>query len=168
MWFIRDAAFSMPNVVLNELWQFFVFTASTDKALITKVAFSPHYSSWIGQTITLTCETDGVPVPTITLTKPDGSQLKQETSSISTANLKLESSADFGQYKCSADNGFPSPDDVAINLVQISKCSAKMKQMEHIYILITIVVEESSGRRVSDNFWSNSFFMEMLQWYFCW
>ena len=161
MWFIRDAAFSMPNVVLNELWQFFVFTASTDKALITKVAFSPHYSSWIGQTITLTCETDGVPVPTITLTKPDGSQLKQENSSISSVSLKLEKSAYFGQYKCSADNGFPSPDDVALNLVQISKCSAKMK---HIYILITIVVEESSGRRASDNFWSNSFFMEMLQW----
>ena len=100
---------------------FFVFTASTDKALIKRAAFSPDNSSWIGQTITLTCETDGVPVPTITWTKPDGTKLKQETSSTSTASLKLETSADFGQYKCSADNGFSSPDNVAINLVQISK-----------------------------------------------
>ena len=99
----------------------FVFTASTDKALITKVAFSPDNSSWSSQTVKLTCETDGVPVPTITLTKPDGSQLKQEKSSTSSVSMKLEKSADFGQYKCSADNGFSSPDDVAINLVQISK-----------------------------------------------
>ena len=100
---------------------FFVFTASTDKALIKRAAFSPGNSSWIGQTITLTCETDGIPVPKITWTKPDGSQLKQETSSISSVSMKLERSADFGQYKCSADNGYPSPNDVAINLVQISK-----------------------------------------------
>ena len=114
-------SYVMPNVVLNELWQKKIFTVSTDKALIKRVAFSPDNSSWIGQTITLTCETDGIPVPTITLTKPDGSQLKQEKSSISTASLKLESSADFGQYKCSADNGCPSAEDVAITLVQIRK-----------------------------------------------
>ena len=100
---------------------FFVFTASTDKALIKRATFSPNNSSWIGQTITLTCESDGVPVPTITWTKPDDTPLKQETSSISTASVKLESIADFGQYKCSADNGFPSSDNVAISLVQISK-----------------------------------------------
>ena len=99
----------------------FFFTVSTDKALIKRVAFSPDYSPWIGQTITLTCETDGVPVPNITLTKPDGSQLKQETSSTSTVSVKLEKSADFGQYNCSADNGFSPPDDVAITLVQIRK-----------------------------------------------
>ena len=100
---------------------FFVFTASTDKALIKRAAFSPDNSSWIGQTITLTCETDGVPVPTITWTKPDGSQLKPETSSTSTVSVELKSKADFGQYKCSADNGFASSDNVAISLVQISK-----------------------------------------------
>ena len=100
---------------------FFVFTASTDKALIKRAAFSPNNSSWIGQTITLTCETDGVPVPKIIWSKPGGTKLKQETSSTSKVSLKLETSADFGQYKCSADNGFSSPDDVAINLVQIGK-----------------------------------------------
>ena len=100
---------------------FFVFTASPDKALIKRATFSPDNSSWIGQTITMTCETDGVPVATMTWTKPDGSKLKQETSSTSTASVKLERNADFGQYKCRADNGFPSPDNVAIKLVQISK-----------------------------------------------
>ena len=64
---------------------------------------------------------DGVPVPTITWTKPDGSQLKQETSSTSTLSVELKSEADFGQYKCSAVNGFISPDVLTNNLVQISK-----------------------------------------------
>ena len=64
---------------------------------------------------------DGVPVPTITWTKPDGSQLKQETSSNSRANVELKSEADFGQYKCSADNKITSADVLIINLVQISE-----------------------------------------------
>ena len=64
---------------------------------------------------------DGVPVPTITWTKPDGSQLKQETTSTSTLSVELKSEADFGQYKCSADNGFPPSDVLIINLVQISE-----------------------------------------------
>ena len=68
---------------------------------------------------------DGVPVPTITWTKPDGSQLKQETSSTSTVSVELKSEADFGQYKCSAANGFPPSDVLIINLVQISKLSFK-------------------------------------------
>ena len=68
---------------------------------------------------------DGVPVPTITWTKPDGSQLKQETSSTSTLSVELKSEADFGQYKCSADNQITSADVLIINLVQISKLSFK-------------------------------------------
>ena len=67
---------------------------------------------------------DGVPVPTITWTKPDGSQLKQETSSTSTVSVELKSEADFGQYKCSADNGITSADVLTINLLQISKLSS--------------------------------------------
>ena len=74
---------------------------------------------------------DGVPVPTITWTKPDGSQLKQETSSTSRANVELKSEADFGQYKCSADNGFISPDVLTNNLVQISKLPSN----SHLYKL---------------------------------
>ena len=68
---------------------------------------------------------DGVPVPTITWTKPDGSQLKQETSSTSTVSVELKREADFGQYKCSVDNGVSSADVLIINLVQISKLSFK-------------------------------------------
>ena len=69
---------------------------------------------------------DGVPVPKITWTKPDGSQLKQETSSNSRVSVELKSEADFGQYKCSADNGFSPSDVLIINLVQISKLSFKV------------------------------------------
>ena len=67
---------------------------------------------------------DGVPVPTIKWTKPDGSQLKQETTSTSRVSVELKSKADFGQYKCSAVNGFSSPDVLTINLVHISKLSS--------------------------------------------
>ena len=64
---------------------------------------------------------DGVPVPTIKWTKPGDLPLKQETSSSSRVSVELKSEADFGQYKCSADNGFISPDVLTNNLVQISK-----------------------------------------------
>ena len=64
---------------------------------------------------------DGVPVPTIKWTKPDDSTLKQETSSTSRVSVELKSEADFGQYKCSADNGITSADVLIINLVQISE-----------------------------------------------
>ena len=68
---------------------------------------------------------DGVPVPTITWTKPGDLPLKQETSSTSRVSVELKSEADFGQYKCSADNKITSADVLIINLVQISKLSFK-------------------------------------------
>ena len=71
--------------------------------------------------------TDGVPVPVITWTKPDGSQLKQESRSTSRVNVELKSEVDFGQYKCSADNGFSSPDIHIITLVEIGNYTSKRK-----------------------------------------
>ena len=68
---------------------------------------------------------DGVPVPKITWTKPGDLPLKQETSSTSTVSVELKNKADFGQYKCSAANGFSPSDVLIINLVQISKLSVK-------------------------------------------
>ena len=68
---------------------------------------------------------DGVPVPMITWTKPNGSPLKQETRGTSRVNVELKSEVDFGQYKCSADNGFSSPDILIITLVEIGKSSSK-------------------------------------------
>ena len=75
--------------------------------------------------VELKCVADGVPIPTIKWTKPGDLALKQETSSTSTVSVELKSEADFGQYKCSAANGFPPSDVLIINLVQISKLSFK-------------------------------------------
>lgn len=69
--------------------------------------------------MTLKCVADGVPVPNITWTKPDGSRLMRETS-ISMMNMVLTKEADFGQYNCSAENGFYPADFLRVDLVQIS------------------------------------------------
>ena len=68
---------------------------------------------------------DGVPVPTIKWTKPGDWALKQETTSTSRVSVELKNEADFGQYKCSANNGITSSDVLTINLLQISKLSSE-------------------------------------------
>ena len=95
-----------------------------DEAQITRLSFSPGSSSWIGQTVRLTCEADGVPEPNITLYKPDSTALPRETGKTSTKAVHLTRAEDFGNYSCQADNGF-SPATGAIKLTQIGKLWAQ-------------------------------------------
>ena len=46
----------------------------TDPAKILNIT-SSAVKSWIGQKVTLKCESDGVPTPTLTWYKPDGNEL---------------------------------------------------------------------------------------------
>ena len=84
-------------------------SASTDK-------------SWIGQTVKLTCVSDGVPTPTLTWYKPDGNQIKKVTAAQNTMNVKMTVDQDFGGYKCDADNGLTPADYKIVKIEQISKC----------------------------------------------
>ncbi|XP_078379851.1 uncharacterized protein LOC144662794 isoform X3 [Oculina patagonica] len=78
-------------------------------------------SSWIGQAVTLRCVSDGVPTPTLTWYKPDGTELNTFTAKESTVKVTLEDKLDFGEYKCVAYNGLDPLNNVSMLLRQIKK-----------------------------------------------
>ena len=86
-----------------------------------KAATTLMNKSWIGQTVKLTCESDGVPTPTLTWYKPDGSQIKRVTATQNTADVKMSVEDDFGDYKCDADNGLIPADFKIVKIEQISR-----------------------------------------------
>ena len=92
-----------------------------DEAQITGLSFSPGSSSWIGQTVELTCEADGVPEPNITLYRPDSTTLTQGTGKTRTKVVDLTRAEDFGDYRCQADNGFSPAATSAIKFTQIGR-----------------------------------------------
>ena len=96
-----------------------------DEAKITRLSFSPGSSSWIGKTVQLTCDADGVPNPSITLYKPDNTALRRETGKTSTAAVVRTRAEDFGDYRCQADNGFSPAATAAIKLTQIGRLCAR-------------------------------------------
>ncbi len=77
-------------------------------------------SSWIGQTVTLKCVSDGVPTPTLTWYKPDGNELNTVTAKESTVKVTFDDEHDFGEYKCVAYNGLDPLNDASMLLEQIS------------------------------------------------
>ena len=80
--------------------------------------------SWIGQTVTLTCVSDGVPTPTTTWYKPDGSQIKSVRATQNTVNVKMKVDQDFGSYLCNAAGEYPPNDYKIVKVQQISKSSS--------------------------------------------
>ena len=77
--------------------------------------------SWVGQTITLKCVADGVPTPTLTWKKPDGTEVKKVTAMENSEDVKMESDKDFGNYTCNAANGVGTPVTSTVQVHQISK-----------------------------------------------
>ena len=92
----------------------------TDPPAIKAVTTSIN-KSWIGQTIRLTCKSDGVPTPTLTWKKPDGSQIKSVTATQNTVSVKMSVDEDFGDYKCDADNGLTPADFKIVKIEQIRR-----------------------------------------------
>ena len=86
-----------------------------------KVATISTNKSWIGQTVRLTCESDGVPTPTLIWYKPDGSQINNVTATQNTVNVKMSLDQDFGDYKCDADNGLTPANFKIVKIEQISR-----------------------------------------------
>ena len=87
--------------------------------LTIKESTSSTDKSWIGQTVTLKCVSDGVPTPTLTWYKPNGSQISSIRASQNTVNVKMNLDQDFGGYMCYADNGL-SADFRIVKIDQIS------------------------------------------------
>ncbi|XP_022809177.1 peroxidasin homolog isoform X5 [Stylophora pistillata] len=85
------------------------------------IASSP--TSWVGQTVTLKCQSDGVPKPPLTWYQPDGSEIKRDTNKEITIQVTLNDSGDFGDYKCVAENGLTPHDEEVVKIYQIKKPS---------------------------------------------
>ena len=77
--------------------------------------------SWIGQTVTLKCLSDGVPTPTLSWYKPEGSEINRVTARENKVQVPLRGDQDFGHYKCIAANGLIPSDEKLIKISQISK-----------------------------------------------
>ena len=77
--------------------------------------------SWIGQTVTLKCLSDGVPTPTLSWYKPEGSEIKRVRARENKVQVPLRDDQDFGHYKCIAANGLIPSDQKFIKINQISK-----------------------------------------------
>ena len=72
--------------------------------------------------MTLKCVSDGVPTPTLTWYKPDGTELDTLTAKESTVEVLLNDKQDFGEYKCVTYNGLDPLNDFATTLEQLRKC----------------------------------------------
>ena len=96
----------------------FVAILSTVTASIKSV-FSSVSKSWIGQTVTLTCVSEGVPTPTIFWYNPEGNKFSSLQAEENTVDVTMNSDQDFGVYNCTADNGFVPASDT-LRLHQIS------------------------------------------------
>ncbi|CAH3158654.1 unnamed protein product, partial [Pocillopora meandrina] len=81
--------------------------------------------SWIGQPVTLKCLSDGVPTPTLSWYKPEGSEINRVTARENKVQVPLRGDQDFGHYKCIAANGLIPSDEKLIKITQISKETRK-------------------------------------------
>ena len=71
--------------------------------------------------MTLKCLSDGVPTPTLSWYKPEGSEINNVTARENEVQVPLRGDQDFGHYKCIAANGLIPSDEKLIKINQISK-----------------------------------------------
>ena len=105
------------SIVVYKGCHFYLLDPPTIKAATTSTT-----TSWIGQTVKLACESDGVPTPTLTWAKPGGSPIKSVTATQNTADVKMSVDQDFGVYTCNAHNGLTPADFKMVKIGQISRC----------------------------------------------
>lgn len=64
---------------------------------------------------------DGVPTPTLTWKKPDGTDVNEVTALENAENVTMRSDKDFGNYTCQATNGLGAVATSTLQVHQISK-----------------------------------------------
>ena len=114
---IPNIFFKYTNYLVNCLLHFYLFS---DPPIIQNVSTSSK-KSWIGQTVTLKCLSDGVPTPTLSWYKPEGSEINRVRARENKVQVPLRGDQDFGHYKCIAANGLIPSDEKLIKINQISK-----------------------------------------------
>ena len=77
--------------------------------------------SWIGQSVTLKCVSDGFPIPAVTWIKPDGNIIKKVNSKENTVTVVMTADQDFGFYNCTTNNGVGDASTRTVQVQQISK-----------------------------------------------
>ena len=112
-WSIRSITIYLFNFLLH--WYLLL-----DPPTIQNVTTSSK-KSWIGQTVTLKCLSDGVPTPTLSWYKPNGSEINRVTARENKEQVPLRGDQDFGHYKCIAANGLIPSDEKLLKITQISK-----------------------------------------------
>ena len=70
--------------------------------------------------MTLKCLSDGVPTPTLSWYKPEGSEINNVTARENEVQVPFKGDQDFGHYKCIAANGLTPPDEELITINPIS------------------------------------------------
>ena len=68
----------------------------------------------------LKCVSDGVPTPTLSWYKPEGTKFNPVKANENTVDVTMNSDQDFGLYNCTADNGFD-PASLTVRVQQISE-----------------------------------------------
>ena len=98
-----------------------------------KPATTSTNKSWIGQTMTLKCVSDGFPTPTLTWYKNETSQINSTIDTQITVNVMLSVDQDFGDYRCNAENGVNPADFKIVQVEQISR--SILLSISKLYIL---------------------------------
>ena len=73
----------------------------------------------------------GVPTPTITWKKPDGTEAKKVTATKNIADIEMKTDQDFGQYTCEAKNEAGPADTRTVQVQQIGKNNNKINVLFH-------------------------------------
>ncbi|XP_066024500.1 uncharacterized protein [Pocillopora verrucosa] len=97
--------------------------------------------SWIGQTVTLKCLSDGVPSPTLSWYKPEGSEINRVRARENKVQVPLRGDQDFGHYKCIAANGLVPSDKKLIKINQIKKPGKASIKSESVIQATSITIQ---------------------------
>nr|XP_058944931.1 uncharacterized protein LOC131772987 isoform X1 [Pocillopora verrucosa] len=97
--------------------------------------------SWIGQTVTLKCLSDGVPSPTLSWYKPEGSEINRVRARENKVQVPLRCDQDFGHYKCTAANGLVPSDKKLIKINQIKKPGKASIKSESVIQATSIIIQ---------------------------
>lgn len=82
-----------------------------------QIATTSSLMSWVGQTVKLKCQSDGVPTPGTNLMEIKYSVTKNEI----TVQVAVNINSNFGIFKCVAENGLTPPDEKIVKINQIGR-----------------------------------------------